>query len=100
MQLNVLHVKICFFHRGTGGEMMRFAVCQYINKLSLAQVPFHGDPVIGVWQTVLDDNIPHIDHNDPWIQVIYDDLISISVQIILVAIIPGISCFCPQILHH
>jgi hypothetical protein len=54
----------------------------------------------GVWQTVLDDNIPHIDHNDPWIQVIYDDLISISVQIILVAIIPGISCFCPQILHH
>ncbi|XP_062507532.1 tubulin-specific chaperone D-like [Corticium candelabrum] len=54
--------------RGIEGEMMRFAVCQYIQKLSLARVPFHDDPVIGVWQAVLDDNIPHIDHDDPWIQ--------------------------------
>ena len=53
--------------RGIEGEMMRFAgfyyvlllrvycgyfhhavlVCQYIQKLSLARVPFHDDPVIG-----------------------------------------------------
>lgn len=33
--------------RGWGGDLMRRAMTCLIEKLSLAKLPFHGDPVLG-----------------------------------------------------
>ncbi|CAH1795099.1 unnamed protein product, partial [Owenia fusiformis] len=47
--------------RGLGGEIMRRGVCCLINKLSLSRVPYHGQPVIGIWQDLIDDCLCHIE---------------------------------------
>eukprot|EP00118_Oscarella_pearsei_P021637 m.243932 g.243932 ORF g.243932 m.243932 type:complete len:1220 (+) comp40242_c1_seq17:38-3697(+) len=54
--------------KGPHGDMMRYAVCRLIEKLSLAAVPYHGRPIIREWQCVIDDNLPYICHDDSWIQ--------------------------------
>ncbi|XP_070581206.1 tubulin-specific chaperone D-like [Ptychodera flava] len=43
--------------RGLSGEIMRPAVCKFIEKLSLSKLPFHGDDIIDIWQDIIDDNI-------------------------------------------
>ncbi|KAK3089885.1 hypothetical protein FSP39_007355 [Pinctada imbricata] len=52
--------------RGLGGEMMRKAVSVFIEKLSLSKMPYHGDPIIELWQEIIDDCLHHI---EPEIQV-------------------------------
>ncbi|XP_033630444.1 tubulin-specific chaperone D-like [Asterias rubens] len=43
--------------RGLTGEVLRPAVCNFIEKMSLSKMPFHGDDILDVWKEVLDDNI-------------------------------------------
>ncbi|XP_020626615.1 tubulin-specific chaperone D-like isoform X1 [Orbicella faveolata] len=45
--------------RGLGGEFMRQAVCHLIQKLSVSEIPWHGDEIIGVFQGIIDDNLSH-----------------------------------------
>ncbi|PFX29522.1 tubulin-specific chaperone D-like isoform X1 [Stylophora pistillata] len=45
--------------RGLGGDYMRQAVCHLIMKLSLSELPWHGDQIIGVFQDTIDDNLSH-----------------------------------------
>ncbi|XP_072299328.1 tubulin-specific chaperone D [Eucyclogobius newberryi] len=47
-------------YRGYGGEMMRPAVCQLIERLSLSKMPFKDDPVIEGWQWLIDDTIKNL----------------------------------------
>ncbi|XP_010221654.1 PREDICTED: tubulin-specific chaperone D-like [Tinamus guttatus] len=50
-------------YRGLGGELMRPAVCNLIEKLSLSKMPFRGDPIIGGWQWLINNtlrSLPHI----------------------------------------
>lgn len=49
------------FFRGTGGELMRKAVCCLIDKASYAKLPFKDDPVLDVWQKFIDECIGHIE---------------------------------------
>lgn len=35
------------YFRGMGGELMRQACCDFIEKCSLSHLPFHNDQVIG-----------------------------------------------------
>ncbi|XP_064617512.1 tubulin-specific chaperone D-like [Liolophura sinensis] len=45
--------------RGLGGELMRKAVSSLIEKLSLSKMPYHKDPVIDLWQELIDDCLAH-----------------------------------------
>ncbi|PVD38225.1 hypothetical protein C0Q70_00836 [Pomacea canaliculata] len=45
--------------RGHGGELMRKAVCWLIEKLSASKLPFHEDPIIDLWQELLEDCLSH-----------------------------------------
>ncbi|XP_064631800.1 tubulin-specific chaperone D-like isoform X2 [Lineus longissimus] len=45
--------------KGLSGELTRKAVCCLIQKLSNSKMPYHGDPVIGVWQDLIDDCLCH-----------------------------------------
>ncbi|XP_069124940.1 tubulin-specific chaperone D-like [Argopecten irradians] len=47
--------------RGMGGELMRKAVTCLIEKLSLSKLPFHGDPIIGLWQGIIDECLHHVE---------------------------------------
>ncbi|KAK2172898.1 hypothetical protein NP493_921g01087 [Ridgeia piscesae] len=47
--------------RGLGGELMKKATCCMIHKLSLAKMPFHDEPIIDIWQRLLDDCLQIID---------------------------------------
>ncbi|XP_060071725.1 tubulin-specific chaperone D-like [Ylistrum balloti] len=47
--------------RGMGGELMRKAVSCLIEKLSLSKLPYHGDPIIELWQRIIDDCLHHIE---------------------------------------
>ncbi|XP_067672679.1 tubulin-specific chaperone D-like [Haliotis asinina] len=51
--------------RGLGGELMRKAVCHLIQKMAESKMPYHGQPIIDVWQEILDDCLFH---NEPEIQ--------------------------------
>ncbi|CAG5136571.1 unnamed protein product [Candidula unifasciata] len=44
-----------------GGEFMRTSVCCLIEKCSLSKLPFHGKPVIDLWQSVIDECLTHIE---------------------------------------
>ncbi|KAB0802179.1 hypothetical protein PPYR_04365 [Photinus pyralis] len=44
-----------FYFRGLGGELMRHACCDFINKCSLAHMPFHGHCVIDEWLKLLNE---------------------------------------------
>ncbi|XP_038066750.1 tubulin-specific chaperone D-like [Patiria miniata] len=43
--------------RGVTGEVLRPAVCVFIEKMSVSKLPFHGEDILDVWQSVLDDNL-------------------------------------------
>ncbi|XP_022110714.1 tubulin-specific chaperone D-like isoform X2 [Acanthaster planci] len=43
--------------RGVTGELLRPAVCVFIEKMSLSKLRCHGDDILEVWQFVLDDNL-------------------------------------------
>ncbi|KER24447.1 hypothetical protein T265_07878 [Opisthorchis viverrini] len=45
--------------RGLSGELLRKAVCHLIQQCSLANTPFHEDPVIEDWRVFLDDCLSH-----------------------------------------
>ncbi|GAB6032084.1 hypothetical protein CHUAL_010448 [Chamberlinius hualienensis] len=47
--------------RGFGSELIRTACCKLIEKLSLSKLPFHGDPIIEIWQNVIDDSLRVVD---------------------------------------
>ncbi|XP_046352911.2 tubulin-specific chaperone D-like [Haliotis rufescens] len=47
--------------RGLGGELMRKAVCHLIQKLSESKMPYHGEPIIDIWQEILDDCLFHVE---------------------------------------
>ncbi|KAK9871289.1 hypothetical protein WA026_011559 [Henosepilachna vigintioctopunctata] len=47
------------YFRGMGGELMRQACCDFIEKCALARVPFHKDEVIEDWLTFLNECIPY-----------------------------------------
>ncbi|XP_060027662.1 tubulin-specific chaperone D isoform X2 [Erinaceus europaeus] len=47
-------------YRGLGGELMRHAVCILIENLSLAQMPFKGDPIIEGWQCLINDTLRNL----------------------------------------
>lgn len=47
-------------YRGLGGELMRHAVCILIENLSLARMPFRGDPVIEGWQWLINDTLRNL----------------------------------------
>ncbi|KAL5018126.1 hypothetical protein ScPMuIL_003848 [Solemya velum] len=47
--------------RGLGGELMRKAVSCMIQNLSLSRIPFHGEPIIELWQEIIDDNLHHLE---------------------------------------
>lgn len=38
------------YFRGLGGELMKQACSDFIEKCSLSKLPFHNDPVIGNWK--------------------------------------------------
>ena len=39
--------------RGLTGEVLRPAVCNFIEKMSLSKMPFHGDDILGkAWLAV------------------------------------------------
>ncbi|XP_028267765.1 tubulin-specific chaperone D isoform X2 [Parambassis ranga] len=44
-------------YRGFGGQLMRPAICGFIEKMSLSKMPFKNDPIITGWQWIIDDNI-------------------------------------------
>ncbi|KAK5650202.1 hypothetical protein RI129_001231 [Pyrocoelia pectoralis] len=44
-----------FYFRGMGGELMRHACCDFINKCSMAHMPFHGNSVIDEWLKLLNE---------------------------------------------
>ncbi|KAH8868717.1 Tubulin-specific chaperone D [Schistosoma japonicum] len=46
------------FH-GLSGELIRKATAHFIQKCSMAKLPFHDDPVIEVWREFLDDCVGH-----------------------------------------
>ncbi|XP_060577597.1 tubulin-specific chaperone D-like [Ruditapes philippinarum] len=56
----ILHDKKLF--RGMSGELMRTAVCCLIERVSLSKFPCHTDPVIDIWQDILDDCLNHTEH--------------------------------------
>jgi len=45
--------------RGLGGEYMRQAVCHLIEKVSISELPWHGDQIIDLFQSTIDDNLSH-----------------------------------------
>ncbi|ESP04000.1 hypothetical protein LOTGIDRAFT_156603 [Lottia gigantea] len=47
--------------KGLGADLMRKAVCCLIKMLSLSKLPYHGLPVIDLWQDIIDDCLLHID---------------------------------------
>ncbi|RMX50561.1 hypothetical protein pdam_00008754 [Pocillopora damicornis] len=55
----VPQVEFLFVDLGLGGDYMRQAVCHLIMKLSLSELPWHGDQIIGVFQDTIDDNLSH-----------------------------------------
>jgi len=48
--------------RGSGGELLRGAVTNYIQNLSDAHFPCHNDNVVDLWKMVLGNKkvLPHI----------------------------------------
>ncbi|XP_072167628.1 tubulin-specific chaperone D-like [Diadema setosum] len=50
--------------RGMSGEILRPAVCTLIGKLSLSKLPFHGDPIIEQWETLIEDNIVRLQRTE------------------------------------
>nr|XP_022315849.1 tubulin-specific chaperone D-like [Crassostrea virginica] len=49
--------------RGWGGDLMREAMTCLIKKLSLARLPFHGDPVLDLWQELISGCLQHVEQN-------------------------------------
>ncbi|OWF45618.1 tubulin-specific chaperone D-like [Mizuhopecten yessoensis] len=47
--------------RGMGGELMRKAVTCLIEKLSLSKLPYHGDPIIELWQGIIDECLHYVE---------------------------------------
>ncbi|CAG2198684.1 TBCD [Mytilus edulis] len=47
--------------RGYGGDFMRRSVSCLIEKLSLSKLPYYDDPVLDLWQTILDECLGSID---------------------------------------
>ncbi|KAF5295539.1 hypothetical protein FQR65_LT10402, partial [Abscondita terminalis] len=48
-----------FYFRGMGGELMRQACCNFIEKCSLARMPFHNCGVLDEWLRLLNDCLPY-----------------------------------------
>ncbi|CAH0559200.1 unnamed protein product [Brassicogethes aeneus] len=46
-----------FYFRGLGGELMKQACSDFIEKCSLASLPFHNDAIIEQWLSLLNDCI-------------------------------------------
>ncbi|KAF7283125.1 hypothetical protein GWI33_001275 [Rhynchophorus ferrugineus] len=44
-----------FYFRGLGGELMKQACCDFIERCSMVKLPFHNDPVIDDWLALLND---------------------------------------------
>lgn len=49
--------------RGWGGDLMRKAMTCLIEKLSLAKLPFHGDPVLDLWQDLISGCLQHVEQD-------------------------------------
>lgn len=47
--------------RGYGGDFMRRSVSCLIEKLSLSKLPYYDDPVLDLWQNILDECLGSID---------------------------------------
>lgn len=48
-----------FYFKGLGGELMKQACCDFIQKCSLAHMPYHDDPVIDDWLQLLNECISY-----------------------------------------
>ncbi|CAG9860286.1 unnamed protein product [Phyllotreta striolata] len=48
-----------FYFKGLGGELMRQACCDFIQKCSLAHLPYHDDPVVDDWLLLLNECISY-----------------------------------------
>lgn len=50
--------------KGLGGDFMRKAVTCLIEKLSMSHLPYHDDPVIELWQSIIDESLGCIDQDN------------------------------------
>lgn len=55
--------RLKFYFRGLGGELMKTACCSFIEKCSLAALPFHDSEIIDEWLQLLNDCAVYEVHN-------------------------------------